>query len=113
MVTPPSALARNSSGSNFNFDVFATTESVRASVRLDYRKTGAATASLSIMFGTDPKQLGHTPAALLSRGRYRSAQATRFATMPDQETPPSAIGISRTSAQRSRARSQITMRGSH
>jgi hypothetical protein len=63
MVTPPSALARNSSGSNFNFDVFATTESVRASVRIDYRKTGAATASLSIMFGTEPKQLGHTPEA--------------------------------------------------
>src|SRR2546423_11039982 len=65
MVTPPSTLARNASESNLDFDAFATTESVHASVRLDYRKTGAVTASLSIMVGTEPKQLGHTPAALL------------------------------------------------
>src|SRR6476659_7807576 len=112
MVTPPSTLARNASGSNLDFDAFATTESVHASVRLDYRKTGAVTASLSTMFGTEPKQLGHTPAASLSRGRYRSAQATRFATMPDQETPAERYrGLAHQRPEI--ARSQISMRGSH
>jgi|SRR6516164_183783 hypothetical protein len=46
MVTPPSALARNASGSNLALDFLATAESPCASVADYYRPTGAAPASL-------------------------------------------------------------------
>jgi hypothetical protein len=77
MVTPPSALARNASGSNLDFDFFATANPSAQTSRVDYRKPGGP-PSRSTMFGTEPRRLLARLAVRSNRRRQSNDHCEQF-----------------------------------